>query len=106
MQLQSIYVRFYRSLNYDFIRSSDGRYEPDPWDPTPRGNYPFVRIKLRPGITTVVGGNESGKTQILRAISAALTGAGYERSDFVDTPGSSASIRPSRSRSLARCSPT
>ena len=82
MQLQSIYVRFYRSLNYDFIRSSDGRYEPDPWDPTPRGNYPFVRIKLRPGITTVVGGNESGKTQILRAISAALTGAGYERSDF------------------------
>lgn len=30
MQLQSIYVRFYRSLNYDFIRSSDGRYEPDP----------------------------------------------------------------------------
>lgn len=82
MQLQSIYVRFYRSLNYDFIRASDGRYEPDPWDPTPRGDYPFVRIRLRPGITTVVGGNESGKTQVLRAITAALTGTGYERSDF------------------------
>lgn len=82
MQLQSIFVRFYRSLNYDFIRASDGRYVPDPWDATPRGDYPFVRIKLRPGITTVVGGNESGKTQVLRAITAALTGTGYERSDF------------------------
>ena len=30
----------------------------------------------------MVGANESGKSQVLRAIDAALTGEGYERSDF------------------------
>ncbi|GAA0946554.1 hypothetical protein GCM10009554_42540 [Kribbella koreensis] len=82
MKLHSVYARFYRSLNYDFIRASGEHYEPDPWDETPEGNYPFVRIKLRPGITTVVGANESGKSQVLSAIQAALTGIGFERSDF------------------------
>lgn len=82
MRLHSIYTRFYRSLNYDFIRASNDDYTADPWDTTIEGEYPFVRIKLRPGITTVVGANESGKSQVLRAIEAALTGSGYERSDF------------------------
>lgn len=82
MKLHSVYARFYRSLNYDFIRASGEKYEPDPWDNTPEGDYPFVRIKLRPGITTVVGANESGKSQVLSAIEAALTGKGFERSDF------------------------
>ena len=82
MRLHAAYSRFYRSLNYDFIRASSDDYEPDPWDETPDGPYPFVRIRLRPDITTVVGGNESGKTQVLRAIRGALTGKGYERSDF------------------------
>ena len=48
MRLHSVYARFYRSLNYDFIRASGEKYEPDPWDTTPEGDYPFVRIKLRP----------------------------------------------------------
>lgn len=82
MKLHSVYARFYRSLNYDFLRASGEKYEPDPWDATPEGDYPFVRIKLRPGITTIVGANESGKSQALSAIEAALTGKGFERSDF------------------------
>lgn len=82
MRLHSVYARFYRSLNYDYIRASNPNYEPDPWDATPHGSYPFVRIKLRPDITTVVGANESGKSQVLWAIQSALTGEGYERSDF------------------------
>lgn len=82
VRLSAVYARFYRSLNYDFVRASSDNYEPDPWDETPEGPYPFVRIKLRPGITTIVGGNESGKSQVLRTIEAALTGQGYDRSDF------------------------
>lgn len=82
MRIGAVYARFYRSLNYDFIRASNENYEPDPWDETPEGPYPFVRVRLRPDITTVVGGNESGKTQVLRAIEAALTGRNYDRSDF------------------------
>src|SRR5262249_9688563 len=64
------------------MRATSDTYAPDPWDLTAVGNYPFVRVKLRPGVTTVVGANESGKSQVLRAIEAALTGKGYERSDF------------------------
>ena len=82
MRLHSVLARFYRSLNYDFVRASNEGYDPDPWDATPEGDYPFVRVKLRPDITTIVGGNESGKTQVLRAIRAALTGSGFDRSDF------------------------
>lgn len=82
MHLHSVYARFYRSLNYDYVRASNEKYTPDPWDETPAGPYPFVRIRLRPGITTVVGANESGKSQVLRAVEAALTGHGADRSDF------------------------
>lgn len=82
MRLNAVYARFYRSLNYDFVRASGDDYVPDPWDSTAFGDYPFVRIRLRPGITTVVGANESGKSQVLRAIEAALTGDGFDRSDF------------------------
>ncbi|MCF6391184.1 AAA family ATPase [Mycobacterium sp. MBM] len=83
MRLHATYARFFRSLNYDYIRASSDTYNPDPWDETPSGaDYPFVRLRLRPDITTVVGGNESGKSQMLRAIAAALTGEGFDRSDF------------------------
>ena len=82
MKLHSVYARFYRSLNYDFVRASSNEYVADPWDATEDGDYPFVRVRLKSDITTVVGANESGKTQVLRAIRAALTGAGFDRSDF------------------------
>lgn len=83
MRLHATYARFFRSLNYDYVRASSDNYDPDPWDQTPSGaDYPFMRLRLRPDITTVVGGNESGKSQMLRAIAAALTGEGFDRSDF------------------------
>lgn len=83
MKLRTIYARFFRSLNYDYIRLSDPRYQPDPWDGTSTsGDFPFVALQLEQDITTVVGGNESGKSQMLDAVAAALTGGGVERSDF------------------------
>ena len=83
MKLDSIYARFFRSLNFDYIRMTSPGYEADPWDRTPSGDdYPFVETRLEPDITTIVGGNESGKSQMLAAVTAALTGSGYDRSDF------------------------
>ncbi|PEG33755.1 hypothetical protein CQY20_29065 [Mycolicibacterium agri] len=83
VRLDSVYSRFFRSLNFDYIRQSAPGYQPDAWDETPHSTeYPFVRLRLEPDITTVVGANESGKSQILDAVSAALTGDGYDRSDF------------------------
>ena len=83
MRLDTIYARFFRSLNFDYVRMSSPGYTADPWDATPSGlDYPFVRVHLDDRITTIVGGNESGKSQMLAAVTAALTGDGYDRSDF------------------------
>jgi predicted ATPase len=55
----------------------------DLWDDTPSGvNYPFIELSLDPNITTVVGANEAGKSQILQAIKFGLTGEGMVPKDF------------------------
>src|ERR1041384_856663 len=83
MLLETAYVRFFRSLNFDYLRKASKGYEPDPWDEAPGdSHYPFVRVPLDQAITTVVGANESGKTQLLDAIKICLTGDGIERKDF------------------------
>lgn len=83
MRIASVYVRFFRSFNYDYLR----KWHPDakslPWEEWDgAGWYPFVRVDMEPGITTVVGANESGKSQLLAAIKQALTGDKIERRDF------------------------
>jgi predicted ATPase len=83
MQLDAVYVRFYRSLNYDYLRKTHPEYSPEPWDATPDGaSYPFIRVRLERDITTIVGANESGKSQLLGSIKHGLTGQGIERRDF------------------------
>lgn len=85
MRIKTMYVRFYKSFNYDYLRKSDARAVPDPWDVVddqdPRF-FPFVQISLEPNITTVVGANESGKSQVISAVKCLLTGNGIERRDF------------------------
>ena len=34
--------------------------------------YPYIRLELEPGVTAIVGANESGKSQFLDAIECAL----------------------------------
>ncbi len=83
MRLVSVHARFFRSLNFDFVRRSSPGYVPDLWDETPSGvNYPFVELALDPRITTVVGANEAGKSQVLQAIKFGLTGEGLVPKDF------------------------
>lgn len=83
MRLSVIYARFFRSLNYDYLRKSDPGYQADPWDSTPgRLDYPFIKLKLEADITTIVGANESGKSQLLGAIKRGLTGDQIRREDF------------------------
>lgn len=84
MKLTTVYARFFRSLNFDFIRRSSSLYVPDPWDEAPGGGgfYPFVKIALDPSVTTIVGANESGKSQVLEAIELGLTGEKIIPRDF------------------------
>lgn len=83
MKLTDLHVRFYKTFNYDYLRKFDRRVAPLPWELMDDDSwYPFVSVPLEQGITTVVGANESGKTQVLDAIEIALTGEGVHRTDF------------------------
>jgi hypothetical protein len=63
VRIKTLYVRFYKSFNYDYLRKSHPDAQPDPWDLVAGGDlfYPFIRVPLERGITTVVGANESGR---------------------------------------------
>ena len=85
MRLKTLYTRFYKSFNYDYLRKSDSRAVGDPWDTVDQVDdrfFPFVAIPLEADITTVVGANESGKSQIIAAIKCLLTGSNIRRRDF------------------------
>ncbi len=61
MFASAVYLRFFRSFNLP---------------------YPFVKVPLEDSVPTIVGANESGKSQLLSAIKHALSGKGIERGDF------------------------
>jgi predicted ATPase len=82
MRLERIDVRFFRSFNFDFEMKARPEKTPQDWEDTEDGWFPFVRIPLDESITAVVGANESGKSQLLTAIEASLTGVPIQRADF------------------------
>ncbi|WP_329177292.1 AAA family ATPase [Streptomyces sp. NBC_01477] len=84
MFISTVYIRFFRSFNYDYLRKAHPDFKADPWDLLDNKDlqYPFVKVSLEPGVTTVVGANESGKSQLLHAVKRALTGRNIARGDF------------------------
>jgi hypothetical protein len=82
MRLTKVYVRFYKSFNYDYERKFAKASTPDPWELIDGAWYPYVRMDLEPSMTTIVGANESGKSHLLDAIERVITGADIDRSDF------------------------
>lgn len=82
MRIATIYVRFYRAFNYDFL-AKHRRSKPEPWDIVdPDLYYPFIDVDLDEAVTCVVGANESGKSQLLTALERAISGEGIEAADF------------------------
>ena len=82
MRLATLYVRFYKSFNYDYERKFGRTSKPDEWELIDGAWFPYVRIDLEPSVTTIVGANESGKTHLLDAITKLITGKKIDRSDF------------------------
>jgi len=90
MKLKSVYVRFFKSFNYDYLRKIDPNAKRKPWELVDGQFYPHVEVPIDSQITTVVGANESGKSHLLGAIEKGLTGSnssggatsGIERKDF------------------------
>jgi hypothetical protein len=68
MRLTKVYVRFYRSFNYDHERKFGRTSEPDPWEFVGEAWYPF-----RPGPSSLhePGGSPLGKGSRPRASLAA-----------------------------------
>lgn len=82
MHLKTVFTRFYKSFNDDFLRKNDNRVKPKPWEMIGDAFYPYIEVPIDPKITTVVGANESGKSHLLSAIEKAISGENIERSDF------------------------
>ncbi|MBE9010327.1 AAA family ATPase [Pseudanabaenaceae cyanobacterium LEGE 13415] len=82
MYLKTVFIRFYKSFNDDFLRKNDNRVKPKAWERVGEGFYPYIEVPLENRITTIVGANESGKSHLLSAIEKAITGRKIERSDF------------------------
>ena len=83
MILRTVYVRFYRAFNFDYLRKRHPMSVPDPWDEMADGMfYPYVRLEVDREFTAVVGANESGKSQLLQAIECALGKARPTPADF------------------------
>lgn len=81
MRLTRLYIRFYKSFNYDYERKYARSSEPDPWEIVDGAWYPYIRLSIDPSVTTIVGANESGKSHLLDAIDKLITGTGITRSD-------------------------
>lgn len=82
MRLTRVHTRFFRSFNYDYELRAKENSQPRSWEDVHPAWYPFVRVDLDPEITAIVGANEAGKTQLLDAVEAALTGSPIRRADL------------------------
>jgi predicted ATPase len=80
--LQTFFLRFYKSFNYDYLRKVHPRAVKDPWEDLDGNWYPHVQLPLDPAVTTIVGANESGKSHLLSAIKKGIDGDGIVREDF------------------------
>jgi predicted ATPase len=82
MHLKTVFIRFYKSFNDDFLRKNDDRVKPKHWEMVGNTFYPYIEVPIDSKITTVVGANESGKSHLLSAIEKSISGEGIKRSDF------------------------
>ena len=82
MLLSSVFVRFYKSFNYNYLRKCDPSPVRQPWESLDNAWYPHVQVTVDRYITTIVGENESGKSCLLSAIVKGISGDGLESRDF------------------------
>ncbi len=82
MKLSTVYARFYKSFNVDHVRKASGGAPKGEWEMHEGKWHPYVEVLIDGRITTVVGANESGKSQLLSAIEKAVTGEGFSQRDL------------------------
>lgn len=85
MRIREIWIRFYKSFNFDYELKANPAAKERSWQQTQGIWMPHIRIPIEPDITAVVGANESGKTHLLDAIRIVLTGERLYQRDFCRT---------------------
>jgi predicted ATPase len=82
VRIRTVWIRFYKSFNYDYELKANPTSTRRAWQDTPDGWFPHVAVSLEPDITAVVGANESGKSHLLDVIHMVLTGQGISQRAF------------------------
>lgn len=83
MHLKSVFIRFYKSFNYDHFTKLNGDSESaKDWEKMEGYWYPYVEIPIDEKVTTIVGANESGKSHLLTAIEKAISGKDYKKEEI------------------------
>lgn len=82
MRIHEIWIRFYKSFNFDYELKATPGAKKRPWQEIEEVWIPHVRIPIEPDVTSVVGANESGKSHLLGAIKIVLTGENLLQRDF------------------------
>ena len=86
MKITHVLLRWYRSFNINYLPYSDRREGTlsRPWNligSSDEDAYKFIEIPIKSDITTIVGGNESGKSHLVSAINKVLNGVGIPDAD-------------------------
>lgn len=82
MYLETVWIRFYKSFNFDYLRKYNAKTEAPEWEKIDGRWFPYIRIPIDPEVTTIVGANESGKTHLLTAVEKAVGISEIAREDF------------------------
>ena len=91
MKISHVLLRWYRSFNINYGAYEDRRHGivSRPWNNIASGNqddYRFIEIPIQQDITTIVGGNESGKSHLVSAINKVINGVGIPDADDRQKP--------------------
>ena len=82
MLLTRVYLRFFRSFNFDYERKASRKAQRREWEQIDGAAFPFITVDLDPEVTGVIGANESGKSHLIAAIEQVLDGGRTGRQDF------------------------
>ncbi len=89
MKIEKILLRWYKSFNIRYLFEDPDRNSKlsRPWNSLEvtekfAEDFPFIEIPVESDITTIVGGNESGKSHLLDALCKVLSGNGPNGEPF------------------------
>lgn len=79
--VSKVYLRWYKSFNTDSSERRDRSNRP--WNQYNERDFPFVEIPISSRVCTIVGANETGKSQLLGAIQKVIDGKLWDGTKYL-----------------------